>query len=1142
MKRATRYLLIALPLAVAFVVALAATLLGTEAGTRWVFARAAGSLPVGIELGAAEGTFLRGLEIESVRVRMEGVDLETGRIVFDVELLPLLRRRITIPQIDVARIDLQLTSTESAADSSWPVIDLPVDLEIGSGQFRNVFVRSGQTERTIDRIALSATLLDADLSLTRLVVDSDWIELDAEGNARLASDYAANLRIRWRFPLDEDSGALAGELVVNGDRRRGYDAEHILNEPFAANTSGRISVDNDVLAADLRTTWNDLELTVAESDLSSTSGRLALAGTVDQVSITLETAAQIDNYPEVAIALNGGLTPDILQIDALDLQVAGGQLALSGQVGLAGAEFATSFEFVDVDLAEFSDSIAGRVSATGEANGQLADDPAIDIVVSRLDGLINEQPLSGSMSAAYAGGVTEVTNGRLQLGSNRLVATGRLGNDLNVTGRLDAPALEELLPGAKGSLHGQVTASGTSTQPQVRASIAGASVAWQDLSVRSISAEVDIQLSADSQVDLNAEGLLVGDNAIDGLGVSATGQLDQHDVTINVQAMDAELRGAATGGYSEDSWRGKVTLLEVAHEALGSWTNDGPSELRAAAGSAFLERTCLAPSATGGRACLQFEQESTGSSLDLDIEDLPLDPLRPLLPAGLSIGGFAQLQIDARIADARISGNSLLELSNTVLETNYDGENLTADFSTVRSEADIVDNALRSKTLIALADGTAGANLDLQIDDIADPDSALAGTGSIRVDDAAIFAVLVPQISDPSGRIGGTLQVTGSLGRPDFVGEIALTEAAFGVRPVGIRVTDIEARLRQHAAGQLEISGSAKSGNGSAILQGQARVGTETGARAEVSLTGEDFELARLPDWKIAASPDIELVFDDRVTTVNGEIAIPRADISIKEIPDSAISPSSDATVHRKDSTPENRRRRVNVDVRAALGDDVRLAAFGLTTAISGGVQISGGSHEPFVGNGRLSLKEGEYKMYGQALAIERGELIFSGPLDNPTLDVRAVRQIDDVTAGIQLSGTATRLQSDVFSEPALSDAETLSYLLTGRPLSRAADADDGNALTNAAYALGLSGAGPVTSQIRSSLGLETLTVEGGADSGRIVAGKRFGDRLLVEYGYGLVDKLGSLLLRYQLSDRLILESRTGSVSNLDLIYSVKKN
>ena len=88
---------------------------------------------------------------------------------------------------------------------------------------------------------------------------------------------------------------------------------------------------------------------------------------------------------------------------------------------------------------------------------------------------------------------------------------------------------------------------------------------------------------------------------------------------------------------------------------------------------------------------------------------------------------------------------------------------------------------------------------------------------------------------------------------------------------------------------------------------------------------------------------------------------------------------------------------------------------------------------------------------------------------------------------------------------------------------------------------MGLTGAGSITTEIRTSLGLETLGIEGGGDDSRLIAGKRFGDRLLVEYGYGLIDKLGTLLLRYQLTDRIVLESRTGTVSNLDILYNVKK-
>jgi len=81
-----------------------------------------------------------------------------------------------------------------------------------------------------------------------------------------------------------------------------------------------------------------------------------------------------------------------------------------------------------------------------------------------------------------------------------------------------------------------------------------------------------------------------------------------------------------------------------------------------------------------------------------------------------------------------------------------------------------------------------------------------------------------------------------------------------------------------------------------------------------------------------------------------------------------------------------------------------------------------------------------------------------------------------------------------------------------------------------------------IVSQIRSTLGLDKLAVEGGPDTSRIVAGKNLGNRLFVEYGYGIVDQLGRLLLRYRLNNRLTLESTSGQVNSLDVIYSVRKN
>lgn len=61
---------------------------------------------------------------------------------------------------------------------------------------------------------------------------------------------------------------------------------------------------------------------------------------------------------------------------------------------------------------------------------------------------------------------------------------------------------------------------------------------------------------------------------------------------------------------------------------------------------------------------------------------------------------------------------------------------------------------------------------------------------------------------------------------------------------------------------------------------------------------------------------------------------------------------------------------------------------------------------------------------------------MFSGPPDQPLLNIEAIRNPesteDDVTAGVRVTGTADAPKLEVFSDPAKSQQEALSYLLRG--------------------------------------------------------------------------------------------------------------
>ena len=61
-------------------------------------------------------------------------------------------------------------------------------------------------------------------------------------------------------------------------------------------------------------------------------------------------------------------------------------------------------------------------------------------------------------------------------------------------------------------------------------------------------------------------------------------------------------------------------------------------------------------------------------------------------------------------------------------------------------------------------------------------------------------------------------------------------------------------------------------------------------------------------------------------------------------------------------------------------------------------------------------------------------------------------------------------------------------------------------------------------------------------DAGALMAGKYLSPKVYMSYSYGLFNRLGGFLLRYQFNDRLSLETRSGNDKSMDLLYSIEKD
>jgi translocation and assembly module TamB len=233
------------------------------------------------------------------------------------------------------------------------------------------------------------------------------------------------------------------------------------------------------------------------------------------------------------------------------------------------------------------------------------------------------------------------------------------------------------------------------------------------------------------------------------------------------------------------------------------------------------------------------------------------------------------------------------------------------------------------------------------------------------------------------------------------------------------------------------------------------------------------------------------------------------------------------------------RNAKVKLKIDIDLGKQLRVTGFGLDTLLAGNLQLTQSASGPAL-HGRVRTEGGNFAAYGQKLAIERGLIIFSGVVDNPRLDVLAIRPTqEEQRVGVTITGTARNPRVKLFSEPALDERSMLSWLLLGRAPDELTSRDSA-LLSSAAMAL-LSGTGEsTTSKLIKSVGLDELSFNDSGDNaqGTVVrVGKQISNRWYVGYERGLNATRGSWQAIYRLAQRFTLRAQSGDDNSLDLIW-----
>lgn len=852
-----------------------------------------------------------------------------------------------------------------------------------------------------------------------------------------------------------------------------------------------------------------------------------------------------------------------LRLEAADFSGQAGRLTATGWLRLdASRAFAVEFDASRINPARFVEFPRARLNARGRAQGTLMPAPELDVDFVLPAGELAGRPVRGHGRLSYRDRHLADADIDLDLAGNRARFQGSLGRAGDrLRWEIDAPALARLHPDLGGRLAGAGGLGGFGDfddgagPPWLEADLTGADLRLPGgIATDRLEARLDLRAAVGAPFAgrIDARGVAFGDLRLQALRADASGRGDAHVLNVDASLPDWRLRAELAGGFDPArTWRGQLRQAEL----LGRW----PMTLAAPAGLTLSperqEIEGLDLDLAGGRLIVEHFRHQDGRFASQGrYADLPLAPLlalaesRPAFTTDLRVDGDWDLRVgdhlDGRASLRRRSGD--LRLDRPALSLGLTALTLDLDAGPGRIGARLaVDSrelgGLRGEGRATLA-REGGFPALARAGDFSTLARAVPLTWTARFDlpDLRPFKPYLPPGLRVDARLRGRLDGGGSLAAPRIEGELVAEAIRLALPEEGVAIDDGRIELGFDKDRIHVRDGLLKAGAGRVVVAGEARPGL---GQAGIRLTFEKFPASQRGDRRIVVSGATRLDFERERLRLSGGLRVDHARLETPEASRPTLSADVVVVGRPPREQPAARRYPLDLDLDLDLGGDFLFKGGGLDARLGGRLRVFT-VDQTLRGEGRVQVETGRYAAYGQSLAIERGVLAFAGPIDNPGLDILAVRETATVKAGVQVRGTARRPLVTLYSEPPLPDTEKLAWLVLGHGLDRGGQQEF--ALLQVAVGTLLGQAESVTMQARlaDALHIDSFSLQAGEgedlSSSVIRVGKRLSSRATLSYEQSLdgLDQVVKVI--YQWTPRVRLEARTGQRGSFDAFYTVE--
>jgi translocation and assembly module TamB len=1061
----------------------------------------------------------------------------------------------------MARIGIAAKGTLRAATLSLQAIATP-------------FAAAPFASATADLADVDATSFDASLPHTRARLHLAFAPQGAgiAGALELANDEPGPIdtqrvpiaRLAARFSLDKDALQLDAidATLADGGGLRG-DGRVVLAEP---NRSARFA------------------LTVANLDLARLSTKLVATRLSGRISADATAARQtIDGDVrdrDLALAFAAVVANERIEVTRFRASTAAGSLEGSARMALNEPnEFTVQASMRRLDPSRFAALPGASLDGTLKASGALrprwrAFASVVIAPTSRLTGLA----LSGKAKGNVAPGSIRDAAIDVALGSARLHVAGSAGSPgdrLAIT--LDVPRVADmasLVPAAvPRPITGELHASGHLANGN---GVIGGDVEWRGKTLQlgtyaAATTQGRASLAASRGAiddralafDIAATQLALGARRFDDVHAAATGSLARHHATLAIRGRDIDTALSLDGSLrnvdrpGEASWTG--TLVAFENRGAVPVRLRGPAALALHRDYARIADAHV--EAADGRADIgEFVWDGGRITTRGSFTAIPLTTAARLVGRTLPVESTLVLGGDWSIAAApRLNGRFSVQRERGDITTDVPSGTSTRresiGITALAIAGTFANDALDAHASFAsVRAGTANGTVAI---------GAASGAASGKIDPAAplrlavraelaSLAVFQPWFGTEAainGRARLDVNASGTIGDPRWSGAVEADALQLGAPQYGLQISD--GRLRAHLAPTGVTIDEAHFTGGTGTFDASGTIGLpgqRNAAPTRVTWKAERFRLTNRPDLRFVVNGDGSLALENKRLALHGNVAVVEGHVEYEPSPSGKLV--SDIVIKgRPVDTREAQASSVPLalDVDVDLGRDLTFDGEGLDATLGGRVRITTGANGRLQGRGTIRAVNGTYYAFGQKLTIDRGRVIFDGPLDNPALDVVALRKNLPVEAGVELTGTVKVPQVRITSNPPVAESEALAWLVTGQAPNTTGRVDYG-ALGAASAALLAKRGKPITADIAQRLGLTDISLQSsGTSSGTssaqgtasqvVVLGKRISDRLSLGYEQGLSLASSAVRLEYALSRQITLRAEAGTTSGVGIVY-----